>query len=106
VVLFVLLWYVAQFRGPDTLAKSWHNPERTDWYRRRYRECGWGMIGGVIAAVILHLTYPPFKDKLVLTAEWVGIWSFGAFWLLKSRELRIRTKRDRELLERVQLQTM
>ena len=55
-------------------------------YRNRYYACATVMLVGIGAALTVNWV-GPFKE-FVLAAEWIGIWAFSAYWMIKTSELR------------------
>ena len=55
-------------------------------YRKRYYACAAVMLVGIGAALALNWV-GEFKEW-VLAAEWIGIWAFSAYWMIKTSELR------------------
>ncbi len=98
VLFFVCLAYVAVFRAKDTLALT-NNQKRIKSYKRIYRALGLAMVFfPLAAALILGVTQADrVKDKrtIIFAAEFLSIYAFGAFWLVKSWEI-WRTQKEQE----------
>lgn len=87
-LFFLCIAYVAIFKGPETL--SLIDDERTRRrYRRTYRTLGTILIVSPAAALIASLILEASTGKIfvVVLAEWLAVWIFAAYWLIKSREL-------------------
>lgn len=94
VSLFACLWYVVLFRATDTLRylPAILSPEErtalTLWYRNWYWILGTIMVLSPLGSLIIT-TVLAKPSALVLVIEATGVMSFGAFWALKSREMRL-----------------
>lgn len=81
---FIAIACVMVFCSNQTLQ---HLEERErSAYRKRYYACAAVMLGGISAALALNWL-GEFKEW-VLAAEWIGIWAFSAYWMIKTSELR------------------
>ena len=91
VSFFVCLAYVAWFRNGDTL-KLVKDPKRVAQYLMIYRLLAFGMLVFPVAAAVLVSAFEygqtGGESKVVFFIEAAAIWAFGAFWLVKSREIR------------------
>jgi hypothetical protein len=96
VLLFILLAYVAMRRAGDTL--EGYTAARRRIFYLGYRVCGYAMLAGIGLALLLGAF--GFRGWVIL-AEVLGIYGFGAYWALKSQEMRLRTARDLRVLENV-----
>lgn len=85
VLLFVLLWAVARFCAGKTLD---YLPSDQDAaaFRRRYRLLGWAMLLFWIPALLVAFVLGLWGHK-VFFIEAAGVWTFGLYWAVKSREL-------------------
>ncbi len=84
-VFFLAIAYVAIFRSGDTV-KLLPLP-RQAYFTMTYR-----ILGGLMSAVPLtvfvsHLIWNDPESLYLLAIEVFGIWTFAAFWLVKSREI-------------------
>jgi len=91
VLFFLAIAYVCIFRSGDTLPLM-NNPAREAKYKRTYQTLGVLMVVAPLAAAILiagfQLHLDPGKRTVVFFVEAFAIWVFGAYWLVKSREIR------------------
>ena len=98
VSFFVCLAYVALFRATDTLVLV-KDPKRVAKYKMMYRLLGVAMLVlPVIAATLVsafEFGQPGGDSKVVFFVEFAAIWAFGAFWLVKSHEIR-RTLKEQD----------
>jgi hypothetical protein len=92
--LFACLWYVVLFRAKDTLRflpASLSVEERAStirWYGNWYSALGAIMVVSPLGAVLIS-TVLGKPSALVLFVEATGVMSFGTFWAMKSREMRL-----------------
>lgn len=95
-LFFFCIAYVAMFRASDTLSLIPERP-RAESYRKIYRLLGIGMAASPVAAVVLSYILQPFSRARSLTffVEAVAVWTFSAYWLVKSREI---SETDADLL--------
>jgi hypothetical protein len=84
VSFFVCIAYVAIFRAGDTL--SLVRESRRKWYRRLYIGLGCAMVGFPFLAFVLAF-FPALANYKILLIEFCGIYAFGAYWVVKTREL-------------------
>ena len=95
-ILFGCLAFVAWACADDVLVEVKDQSTR-DWIRKRYFYCAIAMVLSPVAAV--GLTFTLGSDYwLVLIAEWLGVWSFAAYWSLKSYELGL-SKADKKAIK-------
>lgn len=87
VLFFLCIAYVCIFRASDTLHLL-KDPVREKRYRMLYRQIGIGMILFPLIALLLTMVFRQFS-AYTFFAEATGIWVFAAYWLLKSRELKL-----------------
>lgn len=87
VLFFLAIAYVAIFRASDTLSliRDTNTAERL---RVVYKSLGLAMIVLPISALILGTQDENLKDVVVFIVEALAVWVFGAYWLIKSRELK------------------
>lgn len=81
---FILIACVMVFCSNQTL-QHLKESERSA-YRKRYYACAAVMLVGIGAALALNWV-GEFKEW-VLAVEWIGIWAFSAYWMIKTSELR------------------
>src|SRR3569623_2010347 len=85
--LFVMMAYVCSFRSRDTLALLDDVRARAAFQRVYY------VLGALMVAVplselvIWHGAGMPKGSVIIFAIEAGGIWVFGSFWLVKSREI-------------------
>jgi len=89
-LFFLAIAYVCIFRAADT-GPYIASTTRSAFYRWTYRLLGIAMI--VVPGVALYLAvvwrrHHELYDHRILFVEWAAIWVFGAYWLLKSKEIR------------------
>jgi hypothetical protein len=99
VLFFVCLAYVAVFRATDTLTLV-TDAKRVKRYKSIYRSLGIAMLALPAIAAILVSAFEFDRaegetKRVVFFVEFAAIWAFGAFWLVKSHEIR-RTQKDQE----------
>jgi len=85
VTLFVALALVAWFCADKTL-KYLPPDQDPKKFRRRYRAIAFLMILFPIVGFVLAFLFGVASDK-VFFIEAAGIWTFGGYWIVKSREL-------------------
>lgn len=88
VLFFVAIAYVCLFRASDTLSLMKDGALRRR-YSLSYRMLGIGMITAPATAYVLTMLARGRGDAnpYVFFVEFVGVWIFAAYWLLKSREI-------------------
>lgn len=99
VLFFLCIAYVAIFKGQETLRLMKDEPTRKR-YRRIYRTLGTIMVVSPLVALIssLMLEASTGKKYLVVFAEWLAVWIFATYWLIKSREM-VFTSAERRALD-------
>ena len=98
-LFFLAVAYVCLFRAPDTLTLM-RDAERARSYRRAYRLIGTGMVlSPVIAWVLTQFLRGGDGNPYTFFIELAGTWIFGAYWLVKSREI-AHTDAERRAAER------
>ena len=88
VLFFLSLAYVSIRRSGDTLELL--PPSKRDRYTRSYFVTGLAMIASPLAAAALSLLvdrYSPTK-RLIFFVETFGVWTFAAYWWIKTLEMR------------------
>ncbi|NNG25541.1 hypothetical protein [Telluria aromaticivorans] len=88
VIFFFCIAYVSLFRSHDTLPLL--PSAKRARYARGYRCTGLAMIASPLAAVALSLVLEPgsqFKT-LIFWLETFAVWSFAAYWTIKTFEMR------------------
>jgi hypothetical protein len=84
VAFFICIGYVAIFRSGDTL--SLLPEDRQKMYRRFYLVTGWAMV--LLPAAAFATRYiPALANYNTFFIEAAGIYAFGAYWVIKTREL-------------------
>jgi len=87
ILFFLAIGYVCIFRSGDTLPLI-EDLDTRAFYRRWYRIIGWVMwVFPLVVAVLEFFQLRPFGTRTVFFIEVAGIWTFAAYWLLKSREI-------------------
>ena len=98
VSFFLCIAYVSLARSGDTLplVVSEHRRRR---YERLYKSTGWAMIASPAAAVVLSLAFKSSRrvDTLTFWVEALAVWSFAAYWIIKTGEMRESTAERRAL---------
>jgi hypothetical protein len=103
VSFFAFLAYVSLVRSRDTLTLIADERQRAV-FRRRYVLTGAMMIASPIAAVVLSFWLEPFSKfrPLIFLLETFAIWSFAAYWIVKTLEMRLTNAEERTLQARLQ----
>ncbi|MBD1849746.1 hypothetical protein [Leptolyngbya sp. GB1-A1] len=87
ILFFLTIGYVCIFRSGDTLPLIKDSDAR-EFYKRWYRIIGTVMwVFPLVVAVLEFFQLRPFGTRTVFFIEVAGIWTFAAYWLLKSREI-------------------
>ncbi len=88
VLFFLCIAYVSLFRSGDTLELV--APDNRRKYERLYMSTGLAMIASPAAAVVLSFAFRPTTTANTVTfwIETLGVWSFAAYWMIKTREMR------------------
>ena len=88
-LFFLAIGYVCIFRSGDTL-KLIEDPQARASYRRSYRVIGFVMwVFPLVVTALQFFQIRPFGAYTIFFIEVAGIWTFAAYWLLKSREISI-----------------
>lgn len=96
-LFFVAITAVNFFTAMDTVELIQDQEEKKRW-TRIYKVVRWLMPVSVGLVVLLRLVTGTslMGDKFILVIEWVGIWAFALYWLIKSIEI-LNTKVDIEI---------
>lgn len=88
VLFFMCIAYVSLVRSRDTLHLL--PPARRPHYERLYTSTGVAMLASPAAAVVLSFALEPTSPSSTVTfwVEAFGVWSFAAYWTVKTREMR------------------
>jgi len=86
VTMFLCVAFVALTSSQETLSRLPPNSWKRWWYRTLYDIIALVMIIMPVAGIVLAYGVAWSSSK-VLIAEWIGIYAFAAYWLLKSVEL-------------------
>lgn len=88
VLFFAAIAYVCIFRASDTLALM-HDRDMARKYSLSYKLFGIGMITAPATAYLVTLLAADRggDNPYVFFVEFVGVWIFAGYWLLKSREI-------------------
>lgn len=88
VLFFVAIAYVCIFRASDTLTLM-KDRKAADMYSRAYKIFGWAMIASPVGAWVLNMVLRGGGQTgaYIFYIEVLGVWTFAAYWILKSREL-------------------
>jgi len=88
VFFFLSIAYVSIRCSRDTL-RLLPDPSKLDGYARRYFATGLAMILSPLVAVGLSLPNGSLSEsRLIYFIEWFGVWAFGAYWWVKTLEMR------------------
>lgn len=91
VLFFICIFTLCIFRSEIYLKRN-PDKERSALFQLLYRICSGMMIASIAAAVILSF-FPAkfiaalFRNHHIFWFEAVGIWSFSAFWYVRTREI-------------------
>ncbi|MBI4782424.1 MAG: hypothetical protein HY785_14070 [Oscillatoriophycideae cyanobacterium NC_groundwater_1537_Pr4_S-0.65um_50_18] len=86
ILFFLAIGYVCIFRSGDTLELI--NPSARESYKRWYRIIGLLMwVFPLVVAALEFFKLHPFGTRTVFFIEAAGIWTFAAYWLIKSHEI-------------------
>ena len=91
VLFFACIFYICIFMSERTL-KEIPEPDRQATFRRAYRWCSGIMIVSVALAVLSRFLPREYiqglcESSAIFWFEAVGVWTFSAFWYIKTREL-------------------
>ncbi len=97
VLFFLCIAYVSLFRSRDTLRLL--SPAKRRRYALAYFWTGLAMIVSPVAAVVLSFALEPTSrfTTLIFWAETFAVWTFAAYWIIKTREMR-ETKAEKRAL--------
>lgn len=87
ITFFAAIAFVCEFCSNETL-KDLEDEQLKEKFRTAYRWLARAMIVLPGSSVILHLFESTERSHLIFLAEALGIWSFAAFWLVKTFEIR------------------
>ena len=89
ILFFLCLAYVCVFRASDTLNLI-RDTKRALMLRRWYRSLGMAMVVSPLGALVTAQILRPRSGEAspIFFIEAFGAWAFGAYWLLKTWELR------------------
>lgn len=82
--LFVLIAFDAWACTDQTLGKL--PPAEQQWFRWCYSVLASIMVIAPILILAMHFLFG-IDNKWILAIEWIGIWTFGVYWFLKTYEL-------------------
>ena len=88
VLFFICIAYVSLFRSRDTLPLL--PPAAQAVYARRYFWTGLALIVSPLAAVVLSFALEPASRfrTIIFWVESLAVWSFAAYWIVKTLEMR------------------
>jgi hypothetical protein len=88
VLFFLCIAYVSLFRSRDTLFLL--PAAKRSRYRRLYTATGVAMVASPAMAVVLSFALSPTSRGHTVTfwVEAFAVWSFAAYWIIKTREMR------------------
>jgi hypothetical protein len=86
VLFFFAIAYVSLFRARDTIELL--PVARRPIYARRYFWTGLALIVSPLVAVVLSFTMDPESRAFVFFAETLAVWTFSAYWIIKTKEMR------------------
>jgi len=91
VTFFACIFFICIFMSDKSLQEI-VDLKRREWFRKAYRICSGVMVVSILLAVVTR--FLPDEYTLVIYAkgaifwfEAVGVWSFSAYWYIKTREL-------------------
>jgi hypothetical protein len=89
ILLFVCLAFVSVFCAQATLDYLPSEPPGLrKKFLRRYRSLGVLMLVSPLVALMLTVV-TNHRSPLIFVAEWFGVWSFAAYWWVKSQEMEL-----------------
>lgn len=89
IVFFVLIGIVAIFLSKGRI-KDIKDERKKLWFKAAYNVAGAAMVA--VPGIVAILQYAPgsrIAGHWVLLTEWAGIWTFSAYWFLKTFEYRL-----------------
>lgn len=91
VTFFVCIFIICIFMSEKSLEEM-DDVHRQSAFRRAYRVCSAIMIASIALAVLSQLLPEEYflilcKNSAIFWFEAIGVWSFSAFWYIKTREL-------------------
>jgi hypothetical protein len=112
VLAFLSIGIVIVFFADTTLSKLRNTkPAKYKMFKAAYFVIAAGMVGGIGYSIVQNMMHP--EGVFVLRAEWVGVWSFAAYWFVKNYELdhvrevlkqgddRLRARNEADLADRL-----
>ncbi|MEH2262469.1 hypothetical protein [Nostoc sp.] len=94
-IFFLMLILVNIFTAMDSVDVI-EDPKKQTFWRNIFSYARWVMpLSLLLVSVVCFLTK---TDYTVLWLEWIGIWAFSFYWLLKSFEI-MQTKVDEDMIE-------
>lgn len=106
VFFFATIAYVCLTRASDTLSLI-ANPKRATWLRNIYWLLGALMIFSPLVAALFATILQPSDPttSIVFYVEMVAVWTFAAYWVIKSLELNMTNAEERALERRLRVET-
>lgn len=97
VSLFLCIAYVSLFRSRDTL-ELLPEPKRAT-FSRLYTLTGVAMVVSPLVAVVLSFVLEPASRfrTAIFFVETLAIWAFAAYWIIKTKEMRLSDAETRSL---------
>jgi hypothetical protein len=89
-VAFICIAIVIVFFADSTLSELENQPAKYRTFKTVYFVIALFMVVAIGISIYLNIRYP--EGDYILSAEWVGIWSFAAYWFVKNWELTEVTK--------------
>ena len=91
VTFFACIFFICIATSHKSL-KEIDNLKRREWFGRAYWICSGIMIGSIFLAILTRVfpkdyTRMLYDNHAIFWFEAVGIWSFSAYWYIKTREL-------------------
>jgi hypothetical protein len=86
ILLFVCLAFVSMFCAEATLRYLPPEPGLRPKFRRRYKWLGVLMLLSPLGALVLTWVTND-SSRFIFAAEALGVWSFAAYWWVKSQEM-------------------
>ena len=88
VLFFLCIAYVSLFCSQDTLRLL--SPSKRAYYARRYFWTGMAMVASPLAAAGLSVALEPASRfrTMVFWLEAFAVWTFAAYWIVKTAEMR------------------
>ena len=93
--------YVCFYCAADTLYLI-EDAARRQKFSKTYKILGFGMLISPLIALIFTLIIQQFKSY-TFVAEATGVWIFGSYWFIKSRELSITEAEKKYTIEQKEI---